>query len=107
MDLDLMEKRVIVQCFKDRAKTARPALDPGFVADQILAHFKQNMGNSARHAVPEHCIAFQATIIGLIIANHNIGGLFQLFNQSLGCARIIVPQHTGMPWPRNIFQSGV
>ena len=53
----------------DRRQPLRPGFRAGFVGDQILADLDQRMGEAVDDGVPEHGVAAQRAVIGLVVAD--------------------------------------
>ncbi|MCY1243782.1 hypothetical protein D9M72_568150 [compost metagenome] len=61
-----------VETRKDWRQPLGPASNARLVGDQVLAHLDQGVGNARHHAVPEHGIPAQRTVIGFVVADDDI-----------------------------------
>jgi hypothetical protein len=83
----------------DRRQAHGPGAGAGFVGDQVLADLDEHVRVAVDDRMPEHGVAAQRPVIGLVVADDDVAGLAQHVDHRQRGARIEVPQHAGVPRP--------
>ena len=97
---DLVKLGPAVLRDEDRREPVGPGVRAGRVGDEVLADLDEGMGEPAPGPVAIEAVVLERPVIGLVVADDEVGIAGERRDQGERETRIGVPQEAGVPGPR-------